>query len=103
MHSLCTFVFNLSVAFVSHNGVQLANSSPTKVYSMSQLLSLIVIFCHHLTWVDVVVNFFGFPSIDVNVCFVNSRIAQDFSLSQVHIETYWSAGFMDVLYHLLQL
>ena len=70
---------------------------------MSQLLFLIVIFCHHLTKVDVVVNFFDLPSIDVNACFVNCRIAHDSSLSQVHIETYWFAGFMDVLYHLLQL
>ena len=74
-----------------------------KAYSMSQLLFLIMIFCHHLSEVDAVVNIFDHPSIDVNVCFVNSRIAHDFSLSQVHIETYWFAGFMDVLYHLLQL
>ena len=33
---------------------------------------------------------------------VNYRITHDFSLSQVHIETYWFAGFMDVLYHLFQ-
>ena len=90
-------------AFVLHNGIQLAKSSPTKTYSMSQLLFLIVIFFHHLTKVDVVFYFFNFPSIDVNVCFIDSRIADNFSLSMVHIETYWFAGFMDVLHHLLKL
>ena len=90
-------------AFVLHNGVQLAKSSPTKAYSASQLLFLIVIFCHRLTEVDVAVNFFDLPSIDVDVHFVNYRIAHDFSLSQVHIKAYWFAGFMEVLFHHLQL
>ena len=90
-------------AFVLHNGVQLAKSGPTKACSLSQLLFLIVIICHHMMEVDVAVDFFDLPSIDVHVFFVNYRIAHDFSLSQVHIETYWFAGFMDVLYHLLQL
>ena len=94
MHSLCTFVFQPQwYSFLSHNGVQLAKSNPTKAYSMSELLFLILIFCHHLTKVDVVVNFFHLPSIDFNVCFVNCRIAHDFSLSQVHIETYWFGWF----------
>ena len=90
-------------AFVLHNGVQLDKSGPTKAYSTSQLLPLIVIFCHHLTEVDVAVDFFGLPSIDIDVCIVNYRIAHDFSLSQGHIETYSCAGTTDVLYHLLQL
>ena len=90
-------------AFVLYNGVQLAKSGPTKAYATSQLLFLIMIFCHYLTLVDVAVDFFDLPSIDVDVCFVNYRTAHDFSLSKVHIETYWFAGFMDVLYHPLQL
>ena len=65
-------------AFVLHNGVQLAKSHPTKAYSVPQLLFLIVIFCHHLTEIDVAVDFFNLPSIDVDVCFVNYRIAHDF-------------------------
>ena len=105
MHLLFTMHFHFQpqwYAFVSHNGVQLAKSSPTKAYSTSQLLFLIMILCHHLTEGEVVVNFFYLPSIDVNICFVNSRIAHDLCLSQVHIETCWFASFMDVLYHLLQ-
>ena len=62
-----------------------------------------MIFCCYLPKVDVAVDFFDLSAIDVNVCFVNYRITHDFSLSQVYIETYWFAGFMDVLYHLLQL
>ena len=57
----------------------MSKSSPTKANSTSQLLFLIVIFCHHLTKVDVAVNFFNLPSIDVDVCFINCRTAHDFS------------------------
>ena len=104
MHSLCIFIFNLSgILLFCILDSSLQKSSTAKAYSTSQFLFLIMIFCHHLTEVDVVVNFLDLPSIDVNVCFVNCTIAHDFSLSQVHIETYWFGGFMDVLYHLLQL
>ena len=98
MHSLCTFIFQPQwYAFVLHNRVQLAKSGPTKACSVSQLLFLTMVYCHHLSEVDVAVNFFDLPSIDADVHFVSYRIAHDFSLSQVHIETYWFAGFMDVM------
>ena len=61
MHSLCTFIFNLHGMLL----FQLAKSSPTKAFSAFQLLFLIVVFCHHLSDVDVAVDFFNLPSIDV--------------------------------------
>ena len=54
-----------------------------------------MIFCHYLTEVEVAVNFFDLPSIDVDIHFVNYMLAHDFSLSQVHIETYWFDCFMN--------
>ena len=75
---------------------------PRPILHLNSCLFLIMVFCHHLPEVDVAVDFFNLPSIGADVHFVKYRIAHDFSLSQVHIETYWFAAFIDVLYHLLQ-
>ena len=56
-----------------------------------------MVFHHCLSKVNVAVDFFDFPSMDADVCFVNYKIAHDFSLYQLDIEAYWFAGFMDVL------
>ena len=67
-------------------------SGPNKTKSASQLLFLIMVFCYHLSEIDVVIDFFDLPSIGADVHFLNYRIAHDFSFSQVHIETYWFHG-----------
>ena len=80
-------------AFVSHNGVQFAKCGPTKAYSASQLLLLILAFCHHLSKVDVAVNFSDLPSIDADVHFVNYRIASDchcMVISTLPMTQFWS-------------
>ena len=82
MHSLCAFIFNLSGILLFHIMESSSpKSSPTKAYSASQLLFLMVILCYHLTKVDVAVTFFDLSSLDVDVHFVNYRIAHDLSLS----------------------
>ena len=83
MHSLCTFIFNLSgmlLFFIMESILP------------SQCLVLILIFYHHLSKEDVAINFFDLPSIDADDHFVNYRIAHYFSLSQMHIETCWFHG-----------
>ena len=84
-------------AFVLHNGIQLAKSGPTKAYSASQLLFLIMVFCHYLSEVDVAVDFFNLPSMMLMSVFLTTELHMTLVFPQVHIETYWFAGFMDVL------
>ena len=79
INSLCTFVCNLSgiLLFCIKESSLLKAVQPRPILCLSSC-SWNMIFCHHLTEVDVVVNFFDLPSFDVHVCFVNCRIAHDF-------------------------